>query len=74
MANNKQEFIKNAFTPQIAVMCSPTVEQICQKNNLSFIELCQPFCKLNSDGKRTNLYRICLTLHFPQFITKTQMG
>lgn len=46
-----QEFIKNAFTPQVAVMCSPAVEKACQKNKLSFIELCQPFCKLSSDGK-----------------------
>lgn len=45
-----QEFIKNAFTPQVAVMCSPAVEKACQKNKLSFIELCQPFCKLSSDG------------------------
>lgn len=45
-----EEFIKNAFTPQIAVLCSSSVDQICQKNNLSFVELVQPFCKLSADG------------------------
>lgn len=44
-----QEFIKNAFTPQIAVMCTPLAEKCCQKNNLDFIELLQPFCRLNND-------------------------
>ncbi|CAG9855344.1 unnamed protein product [Phyllotreta striolata] len=44
-----QEFIKSAFTPQIAVMCTPLAEKCCQKNNLNFIELLQPFCRLNND-------------------------
>lgn len=45
-----QEFIKNAFTPQIAVLCTPLAESSCQKNNLTFIELLQPFSKLSNDG------------------------
>ncbi|KAJ8923650.1 hypothetical protein NQ315_010230 [Exocentrus adspersus] len=52
MAQCKQsphEFIRNAFTPQIAVMCTPLAEKCCQKNNLDFIELLQPFSRLNSD-------------------------
>ncbi|EFA11313.1 trafficking protein particle complex subunit 8 [Tribolium castaneum] len=44
-----QEFIKNAFTPQIAVLCTPLAEGSCQKNNLNFIELLQPFSKLSND-------------------------
>ncbi|KAJ8926890.1 hypothetical protein NQ314_020741 [Rhamnusium bicolor] len=44
-----QEFIKNAFTPQVAVMCTPLAEKCCQKNNLDFIELLQPFSRLNND-------------------------
>ncbi|XP_045481562.1 trafficking protein particle complex subunit 8 [Harmonia axyridis] len=44
-----QEFIKNAFTPQIAVTCSSKAEQCCEKNNLTFVELLQPFCRLNSE-------------------------
>lgn len=54
MAQSKQspqEFIKNAFTPQIAVISTKLVEQSCRKNNLSFIDLLQPFTKLTSDGK-----------------------
>lgn len=50
-----QEFIKSTFTPQIGVIWSSLVEQTCQKNNLSFIDLYQPFSKLGSDG----MYEFC---------------
>ncbi|XP_011160627.1 trafficking protein particle complex subunit 8 isoform X1 [Solenopsis invicta] len=45
-----REFIGNAFSPQIAVVCSAAADVACQKNNLSFVELLQPFCKLNTEG------------------------
>ncbi|XP_066587305.1 trafficking protein particle complex subunit 8 [Prorops nasuta] len=45
-----REFISNTFSPQVATVCSPTAETVCQKNNLSFVELLQPFCKLNTEG------------------------
>ncbi|XP_077272464.1 trafficking protein particle complex subunit 8 homolog l(3)76BDm [Temnothorax americanus] len=45
-----REFIGNAFSPQIAVVCSAAADAACQKNNLSFVELLQPFCKLNTEG------------------------
>ncbi|KAG7202767.1 hypothetical protein KM043_009936 [Ampulex compressa] len=45
-----REFISNAFSPQIAAVCSATADAVCQKNNLSFVELLQPFCKLNTEG------------------------
>lgn len=45
-----REFISNAFSPQIAAVCSTTADSVCQKNNLSFVELLQPFCKLNTEG------------------------
>ncbi|XP_029042782.1 trafficking protein particle complex subunit 8 [Osmia bicornis bicornis] len=45
-----REFISNAFSPQIAAVCSPLADAVCQKNNLSFVELLQPFCKLNTEG------------------------
>ncbi|KAK7864298.1 hypothetical protein R5R35_009554 [Gryllus longicercus] len=44
------EFIQNAFSPMVSVMCSPSVDQTCQKNNLSFIEMIQPFCKINTEA------------------------
>ncbi|KAF7286967.1 hypothetical protein GWI33_002813 [Rhynchophorus ferrugineus] len=44
-----QEFIKDVFTPQIAVMCTPAAEKCCEKNNLDFTELLQPFSKLTND-------------------------
>lgn len=46
-----REFIGNTFSPQIAVVCSAVADAACQKNNLSFVELLQPFCKLNTEGK-----------------------
>lgn len=45
-----QEFIRNGFTPQIAVICTPMAEKACQKNQLSFVELLQPFSRLQNDG------------------------
>ncbi|XP_054278415.1 trafficking protein particle complex subunit 8 isoform X2 [Macrosteles quadrilineatus] len=45
-----QEFIQHSFSPSIAVMCSPLVDDICKKNNLSFTELIQPFCKLQVEA------------------------
>lgn len=46
-----REFINNAFSPQIAAVCSTAADAACQKNNLSFVELLQPFCKLNTEGE-----------------------
>ncbi|KAK2584966.1 hypothetical protein KPH14_002554 [Odynerus spinipes] len=45
-----REFISNTFSPQIAAVCTPAADATCQKNNLSFVELLQPFCKLNTEG------------------------
>ena len=45
-----REFIVNCFSPQVAAICSPNAEATCQKNNLTFIEMLQPFCKLDSTG------------------------
>lgn len=50
-ALSAHEFIQNAFKPTVAVLCSPKAEAVCQKNNLSFVEMVQPFCKLNAEGK-----------------------
>lgn len=46
-----QEFVQSSFSPLIAAMCSPLVEETCKKNNLSFTELIQPFCKLSNEGR-----------------------
>ncbi|XP_014226501.1 trafficking protein particle complex subunit 8 [Trichogramma pretiosum] len=45
-----REFIANGFTPQVAAVCSPNAEATCQKNNLSFIEMLQPFSRLATEG------------------------
>ena len=43
--------IRNAFRPQIAVLCSEDAENACLKNNLRFIDMIQPFSKQYTEGK-----------------------
>jgi len=53
MAQTKKsvsEFIQDAFCPMVAVLYSYDAESICRKNNLTFAELIQPFCRLPSEG------------------------
>lgn len=45
------EFIQNAFAPQIAILCSEDADNLCLKNNLRFVELIQPFCRLNNETR-----------------------
>lgn len=42
-------FVQRTFPPTVGCLSSYTVEQICQKNNLSFVELIRPFCLVNVD-------------------------
>ncbi|CAF3933295.1 unnamed protein product [Adineta steineri] len=52
MAQTKKsvsEFIQDAFCPMVAVLCSYDAESICRKNNLTFAELIQPFCRLPTE-------------------------
>ncbi|XP_052230198.1 trafficking protein particle complex subunit 8-like isoform X4 [Dreissena polymorpha] len=54
MAQHKQtahDFIQCAFSPQVAVLTSNDAEQLCQKNNLSFTQLVQPFCRLTTEAQ-----------------------
>lgn len=46
-----QEFIQSSFSPIIAVLCSPKVENVTSKNNLSFTELLQPFGNMDWEGQ-----------------------
>jgi len=45
-----QEFINNAFPVMVGALASEDAEAICQKNDLSFVELVRPFCQLDSQG------------------------
>ncbi|XP_077982517.1 trafficking protein particle complex subunit 8-like [Glandiceps talaboti] len=49
-AQSAQEFIQNAFGPMVAVLCSHDAEVLCQKNNLSFVEMVRPFCKMTTEA------------------------
>ncbi|PIK47726.1 putative trafficking protein particle complex subunit 8 [Apostichopus japonicus] len=50
LSQTAQEFLQNTFGPMVAVLCSHDAEVIAQKNNLSFVELARPFCRLSSEA------------------------
>ena len=54
MADSLQSFeahIKNICGVQVAVRCSKDVEEICQKNFLSFCEMLRPFSQLAAESE-----------------------
>lgn len=53
---SSKEIIQQIFSPMIGVICSAQAEEICQKNNLTFVELLQPFSKLSTDGRENNYF------------------
>lgn len=53
-----KDIVQNVFSPLVAAVCSPQAEEICQKNNLSFVEMLQPFTRLSTDGKCENHGRL----------------
>uniref|UniRef100_A0A1Y9HER4 Uncharacterized protein n=1 Tax=Anopheles funestus TaxID=62324 RepID=A0A1Y9HER4_ANOFN len=47
---SSKEMIQNIFSPMVGAIVSQQAEELCQKNNLSFVEMLQPFLKLSSDA------------------------
>ncbi|XP_037938584.1 trafficking protein particle complex subunit 8 [Teleopsis dalmanni] len=47
---NARETIQNIFSPLVGVITSSLADDVCYKNNLSFVELLQPFTKLPNDA------------------------
>uniref|UniRef100_A0A240PL03 Trafficking protein particle complex subunit 8 n=1 Tax=Anopheles epiroticus TaxID=199890 RepID=A0A240PL03_9DIPT len=47
---SSKEIIQNIFSPMVGAIVSQQAEELCQKNNLSFVEMLQPFLKLSSDA------------------------
>uniref|UniRef100_A0A6B2EI91 Protein with involvement in meiosis gsg1 n=1 Tax=Phlebotomus kandelakii TaxID=1109342 RepID=A0A6B2EI91_9DIPT len=45
-----KEMIQSAFSPLIGATCSTQAEELCQKNNLTFAEMLQPFSRLTTDA------------------------
>lgn len=45
---NTRDLLQNMFCPLVGAVSSAGADDICQKNNLSFVELLQPFSKINS--------------------------
>ncbi|XP_053675032.1 trafficking protein particle complex subunit 8 [Anopheles nili] len=47
---SSKETIQNIFSPMVGAIVSQQAEELCQKNNLSFVEMLQPFLRLSSDA------------------------
>lgn len=47
---NPREFVQRSFSPFVAVLSSPLVDEVCLKNNLTFIELLEPFSIINKES------------------------
>lgn len=46
-----KDLIQSLFSsPIIGATCSQAAEEICQKNNLNFVSLVQPFSKISTEG------------------------
>ncbi|CAF0762410.1 unnamed protein product [Brachionus calyciflorus] len=48
---SEHDFFRDCFCPKISVCCSYDAEVICRKNNLTFVELVQPFTRFNGEMK-----------------------
>ncbi|XP_076325502.1 trafficking protein particle complex subunit 8 homolog l(3)76BDm isoform X2 [Tachypleus tridentatus] len=60
-----QELIQYVFAPKIAVVSSSGAEAICQKNNLTFVQLVRPFCTLKNEATIRDPSNFSFTLkHF----------
>lgn len=44
-----ESFMRRTFPPLIGSMTSPEAEKVCQKNNLTFVQLVQPFSHVSLD-------------------------
>lgn len=47
---NSREIIQNIFSPLVGVLTSSLADEICNKNHLTFIQLIQPFARLQNEG------------------------
>ena len=46
-----KETIQHIFSPLVGAIVANQAEELCLKNNLTFVELLQPFLKLSADGE-----------------------
>lgn len=46
---NTRDLLQNIFCPLVGAVSSAGADDICQKNNLTFVELLQPFSKITND-------------------------
>ena len=46
-----REHIQWVYSPHVGVLCGEDAENICLKNNLKFVDLLQPFCSLDDEGR-----------------------
>lgn len=62
-----KELIQSIFsTPLIGATCSQASEELCLKNNLTFVQLIQPFSKISTEGKIRS-HRVTIKINFINF-------
>lgn len=50
------KLLLDEITPVVMVLCTPLVEETCQKNSLSFVQMLSPLCDFNNiDGESLSL-------------------
>lgn len=59
-----RETIQNIFSPLVGVITSLHADELCHRNHVTFVELLQPFARLQNEGKENclNLIRMMLFL------------
>lgn len=51
-SSSPKELIQSIFSsPLIGATCSQAAEELCLKNNLTFVQLMQPFSKISTEGE-----------------------
>ncbi|KAF2351415.1 TRAPP III complex Trs85 [Trinorchestia longiramus] len=57
-----KEYIQWVFSPHVGVFCDEEAENSCLRNNLKFVDLIQPFCKLPDEVGISDPNRCLITL------------
>lgn len=48
---DSREIVQNVFSPMVGVLSSQLAAEMCGRNNLTFVEMLQPFTRLSTDGE-----------------------
>src|SRR5687768_13181959 len=66
-----KELTVDTFSPRVAVLCSPAAQTICDKNNLKFTQLIQPFTSFTTARKHFLFLSYHASVQNEQYSTHT---